>query len=183
LVAALRAGDERAFADLIAAHHALLIRVALRYVASRAVAEEVVQETWLGVLNGLDRFQERSSLRTWIVRIASNIARTRAVREARCLPFSSVDGDDDWPGSPVAVRTPEERVLSRETRRVILGAIDRLPPAQRLVVTLRDVEGWSAREACQALAISDVNQRVLLHRARCKVRAALEHNRDLAVSA
>jgi RNA polymerase sigma-70 factor, ECF subfamily len=197
LVEALRAGDEDAFVGLIRAHHSMLLRVAMTYVSSRAVAEEVVQETWLGVLKGLDRFEGRSSLKTWIFRIASNIACTRAVRESRCMPFSSLPGTDaerqepsvdpdrflpsdharypgHWDRGPAAWQTPEERLLSGETRGVILAAIEELPPAQRLVLTLRDIEGWSGDEACQALELTDANQRVLLHRARSKVRAALE---------
>jgi RNA polymerase sigma-70 factor, ECF subfamily len=199
LIEALKAGDETAFVELIPAHHSMLLRVAMTYVSSRAVAEEVVQETWLGVLNGLDRFEARSSLKTWIFKIAANIARTRAVRESRCLPFSSLprtdaDGHDPavdpdrflapdharspshWARGPAAWETPEERLLSDETRDVILAAIEQLPPAQRLVITLRDIEGWSADEACQALELSDGNQRVLLHRGRSKVRAALERH-------
>jgi RNA polymerase sigma-70 factor (ECF subfamily) len=172
----------------------MLVRVAMTYVSSRAVAEEVVQETWLGVLKGLDRFERRSSLKTWIFRIAANIARTCAVREGRCLPFSSLTEMDDersvnpdrffppdhprypghWARGPAAWETPEERLLSGETRDVILAAIEQLPAAQRLVVTLRDVEGWSAEETCHALELTDGNQRVLLHRGRSKLRAALE---------
>jgi RNA polymerase sigma-70 factor (ECF subfamily) len=187
LIEALRAGDETAFVDLIHAHHSLLIRVAMTYVSSRAVAEEVVQDTWLGVLNGLDRFEGRSSLKTWIFSIASNIARTRGACESRCLPFSSLPGrraerpepyPDHWPRGPVPWQTPEERLLSGEARGVIIGAIEQLPPAQRLVLTLRDLDGWSADEACQALELTDGNQRVLLHRARSKVRAALERYRS-----
>jgi RNA polymerase sigma-70 factor (ECF subfamily) len=187
LIKALKAGDETAFVDLVHAHHAVLLRVAMTYVSSRAVAEEVVQETWLGVLKGLARFEGRSSLKTWIFKIAANIARTRAVREGRCLPFSSLPGSDDepsvdpdrffpghWARGPASWEIPEGRLLSGETRNVILAAIEQLPTAQRLVVTLRDVEGWSADETCQALDVSDGNQRVLLHRARSKLRAALE---------
>ena len=194
LVKALRDGDETAFLDLINAHNSSLLRVAMTFVSSRAVAEEVVQETWLGVLNGLDRFEGRSSLKTWIFQIAANIARTRAVREWRCVPFSSLTANDaepsvdpdrffppdharfpgHWARRPASWETPEEQLLSRETQDVILAAIEQLPPAQRLVVTLRDVEGWSADEACQALELTDANQRVLLHRARSKLRAALE---------
>jgi RNA polymerase sigma-70 factor, ECF subfamily len=199
LIEALRAGDESAFVELIHAHHSVLLRVAMTYVSSRAVAEEVVQDTWLGVLKGLDRFEGRSSLKTWIFKIAANIARTRAMREGRCRPFSSlaagegersersVDPDrffppdhprhpGHWSRGPAAWETPEERLLSGETRDVILAAIEQLPPAQRLIVTLRDVEGWSADDACQALELTDGNQRVLLHRARSKLRAALEHH-------
>jgi RNA polymerase sigma-70 factor (ECF subfamily) len=197
VVAALRAGDEEAFVALVRAHHSLLHRTAMTYVSSRAVADEVVQETWLGVLAGLERFEARSSLRTWIFHIAANIARTRAARERRCRPFSSIAGGDRdadgpavdpdrflsadhpaWPGhwacAPSAWAKPEERLLSRETREVIRAAIEALPRAQRLAVTLRDVEGWSPEEACDALHVTPANQRVLLHRARTKVRAALE---------
>ena len=196
LIEALRAGDEDAFVELIHAHHAVLMRVVMTYVSSRAVAEEVVQETWLGVLKGLDRFEGRSSLKTWIFKIASNIARTRAVRESRCLPFSSLTDTDAepsvdpdrffppdharfpgrWAREPAAWETPEDRLLSGETRGVILAAIEQLPRAQRLVVTLRDVEGWSADETCEALEVTGSNQRVLLHRGRSKLRAALERH-------
>ncbi len=200
-IRALKAGDERAFCVLVEAHGALLLRVAMTYVPSRAVAEEVVQETWLGVLKGLDRFEGRASLKTWIFSIAANIARTRAVRERRSLPFSALAGaeasDDEpavdadrflpadhpqWPGhwasAPTAWESPEERLLAAETRDVLLAAIAQLPPAQRLVVTLRDIHGWSAEEACEALGVREGNQRVLLHRARSKVRAALERHLD-----
>ena len=199
VVAALRAGDEAAFVDLVRAQHSILHRTAMAHVQSRAVADEVVQETWLAVLAGLEGFEGRSSLRTWIFRIAANIARKRAVREMRCRPFSSLLADDgvaagpavdpscflpgdhsEWPGhwasAPVSWDTPEERLLSRETQDVIAGAIEALPRAQRLVVTLRDVEGWSSEEACDALGLSPGNQRVLLHRARAAVRSALERH-------
>jgi RNA polymerase sigma-70 factor (ECF subfamily) len=194
LVAALRAGDETAFAELVREYHASLLRVARIYVSSRAVAEEVVQETWLGVLNGLDRFEERSSLKTWIFRILTNIAKTRAQREGRTLPLSalqdpgrvpepSVDPDRfldsehaRWPGhwalKPQA--WPEERLLAAETRERIGTAIEALPATQRAVITLRDVQGWDTEEVCNALGITETNQRVLLHRARSKVRAALD---------
>src|SRR6476659_2440953 len=174
LVEALRAGDEHAFVALIRAYHSALLRTAMTFVSTRAVAEEVVQETWLGVVKGIDRFEGRSSLKTWIFKIASNIARTRATREGRCRPFSalaaaeversepSVDPDrflpadhprfpGHWARAPVAWQIPEERLLSGETRDVIRDAVERLPAAQRLVITLRDIEGWSADEACQAL--------------------------------
>ena len=194
LVEALRAGDEQAFAALTREYHAALLRVALMYVTSRAVAEEVVQETWLAVLKGIDRFEGRSSLKTWIFRILTNIAKTRAQREGRTLPFSAlqqpaavpepaVEADrflppdhERWPGhwasKPVA--WPEDRLLAAETRDRIEAAIETLPPTQRAVISLRDVEGWSAEETCNALGVSETNQRVLLHRARSKVRAALE---------
>jgi len=203
VVAALRAGDEAAFVALVRGLHALLHRTAMTYVPSRAIADEVVQETWLAVVEGLDRFEGRSSLRTWIFRIAANIARSRGGREGRCRPFSSFGGGADrpavdpdrflpagrsaWPGRwacpPAAWETPEEHLLARETQDVIRAAIDRLPASQRLVVTLRDVEGWDAAEACAALEISAANQRVLLHRARARVRDALEAHLGRAPSA
>src|SRR3954454_14574375 len=204
LVEALRAGDEDAFVELIRAHHSVLLRVAMIYVSSRPVAEEVVHETWLRVLNGLDRFQGDSSLKTWIFKIASNIARTRALREGRCRPFSSlisadartepsVDPDRFFPAdhprfpgrwalAPHAWQIAEERVVESETRDVIREAVELLPAAQRLVITLRDIEGWSADETCRALELTEGDQRVLLHRARCTVRAALERHLSPAES-
>lgn len=196
VVRALRDRDEAAFATLARDYHSSLLRVAQIYVSSRAVAEEVVQETWVGVLNGLDRFEGRSSLKTWVFRILTNIAKTRAQREGRTIPFSAlerpgavpkaaVDADrfrppDDpaWPGHwsspPTEWGAPEERLLGSEVRELVSGAIERLPPAQRAVITLRDVEGWPADEVCNALGVTETNQRVLLHRARSKVRRALE---------
>jgi RNA polymerase sigma-70 factor (ECF subfamily) len=170
------------------------VRVARIYVSSLATAEEVAQETWLGVLNGLSRFEGRSSLRTWIFRILTNIAKTRAVRDGRTLPFSAlqdpgrvpeaaVDADrfldpehPRWPGH-WALRPepwPEEALLAAETRERLEAAIEALPATQRAVLSLRDVEGWSSEEVRNALDLSETNQRVLLHRARAKVRAALE---------
>jgi RNA polymerase sigma-70 factor (ECF subfamily) len=165
-----------------------MLRVALFFVPSRAVAEEVVADTWLAVLTGLERFEERSSLKTWLFRILTNKAKTRGRREARTLPFSSFVGDGDegetavdadrfardghWSAPPRGV--PEERLLAGETRAVIDAAIAALPPNQRAVITLRDVDGLSAEEACNVLGLSETNQRVLLHRARAKVRAAFE---------
>jgi RNA polymerase sigma-70 factor, ECF subfamily len=195
LIESLKAGDEQAFAWLLDEYSSALFRVAMAHVGTRAVAEEVVQETWLGVINGIDRFEARSSLKTWIFRILTNTANTRGPRERRMVPFSalgtaedddpSVEADrffspdharypDHWSLGPTAWETPEEGLLSGETREVILRAIDELPEAQRTVVTLRDVQGWSPEEVCDALRLSDGNQRVLLHRARTKVRAALE---------
>jgi RNA polymerase sigma-70 factor (ECF subfamily) len=196
LVQALRDGEEAAFASLVDRYSGALMRLARMYVSSAAVAEEVVQETWLGVIRGIDRFEGRSSLKTWIFRILVNNAKTRGQRESRSLPFSSVahPGDEDdpsvdpdrflpsddpkrpggWALGPTPWPTPEERLLSGETRDLILEAINELPPAQREVVTLRDVEGWSSKDVCNALEITETNQRVLLHRARSKVRAALE---------
>lgn len=195
LVEGLRARDEAAFALLIRRYGASMLRLAQLYVRSRAVAEEVVQDAWLGVLNGIERFERRSSLKTWLFRILTNTAKTRALREGRSVPFSalgheqseepSVEADrflgpdtrypGHW-GSPPArwEGAPEERLLGSETLEVISAAIDTLPPAQALVITMRDIEGFTAGEVCNALEISETNQRVLLHRARTKVRRALE---------
>jgi RNA polymerase sigma-70 factor (ECF subfamily) len=194
LIAALRARDESAFAELMREYNAALLRVAQIYVSSRAVAEEVLQETWIGVLNGIDGFEARSSLKTWIFRILTNIAKTRGQREGRTVPFSAlerpdavpeaaVDADrflppdhERWPGHWAAKPEPwpEDRLIAGETREVVQRAIEELPPAQRAVISLRDVEGWSPEEACNALGVTETNQRVLLHRARSKVRQVLE---------
>ncbi len=194
LVEALRAGDEDAFARLVREYQPSLVRVARIYVSSQAAAEEVAAETWLAVLNGLDRFEGRSSLRTWIFRILTNIAKTRGQRDGRTLPFSALadpgrvpeaalDADrfldpehPRWPGH-WAVRPepwPEDAVIAAETQARLAEAIEALPPAQRAVISLRDVEGWSSEEVRNALELSETNQRVLLHRARAKVRRALE---------
>jgi len=194
LVAALRAGDETAFMMLVERYQPSMLRIARMYVSTRAVAEEVVQEAWLGVLNGLDTFEGRSSLRTWIFRILTNIAKTRGQRETRSAPFSSVWATEDedpleldrffpeghasaggWSRPPEPWETePEARLLSRETLDRVAKAIEGLPPAQREVIRLRDVLGWSSEEVRNALDLSETNQRVLLHRARAKVRRALE---------
>ncbi len=193
LVEALRAGDEAAFAEIVRAYNSSLLRVAQIYVGSRALAEDVVGETWLAVLNGIDRFEGRSSLKTWIFRILANRAKTRAQRERRTIPFSALDpgrvpepaleperfrGPEDsrWPGHWAVPPQPwpEEALLSTETRNKLAEAIEMLPAGQRAVISLRDIEGWSAQEVCNALDISETNQRVLLHRARSKVRKALE---------
>lgn len=193
-VAALLAGDEEAFQELVRRYHGSLLRLAMTYVRPRSAAEEVVQDTWLGVLRGLPAFEGRSSLRTWIYRILVNQARTRGVRESRSVPFSSLSGDDEpavdpdrflppshpayaghWAAAPRAWDdVPEAVLLAAETRAEVLRAIDELPPQQREVITLRDVEGWSSAEVRAALELSESNQRVLLHRARSKVRARLE---------
>ena len=198
LLARLRDGDERAFEVVVESYYPAMLAVARGYVRSRAVADEVVQEAWLGALNGLDRFEGRSSLRTWVLQIVANIARTRAVREARSVPFSSfaVEGeepaveperfrgpDDPYPGhwksSPTDWRTlPEQRLLSAETLGLVQSAIDDLPETQRTVITLRDVTGCSSEEVCEALGISEGNQRVLLHRARARVRGQIERYID-----
>jgi RNA polymerase sigma-70 factor (ECF subfamily) len=177
-----------------------MLRVAMMYVSSRAVAEEVVQEAWLGVLAGLERFEGRSSLKTWIFRILTNTAKTRGEREGRSVPFSSLAGDAEgedpvveadrflgsdhrwsghWASSPRSPRdVPEERLLATEARDRIAAAIATLPPNQRAVITLRDVDGFTAEEAREILDVSEANQRVLLHRARAKVRQALEDYLD-----
>jgi RNA polymerase sigma-70 factor, ECF subfamily len=189
LVVALRNGEESAFRALVEMYHAMLVRVARMYVSTQAAAEEVAADTWLAVLEGIDRFEERSSLKTWIFRILTNKAKTRGMREARSLPFSSFEAeqpavdadrfngpDHNWPGhwaSPPQA-FPEERLLAAETRQVIEDAIAKLPPTQQAVIRLRDVEGWSAEDVCNALTLTETNQRVLLHRARSAVRRALE---------
>ncbi len=188
LLARLRAGEEDAFMALVEKYGPSLLRVAQLFVPSRAVAEDVVSETWLAVVTGLERFEERSSLKTWLFSILTNKAKTRGQRESRTVPFSSFvgDGDEDdtavdvdrfvrdghWAAPPRGV--PEERLLAGEVRGVIDAAIAALPPNQRSVITLRDVEGLSSEEACNVLGLSETNQRVLLHRARAKVRAAFE---------
>jgi RNA polymerase sigma-70 factor (ECF subfamily) len=194
LVQRLRGGDESAFAELIDHYGMTMLRVAQMYVRDRSTAEEVVQETWLAVLNGIDRFEERSSLKTWLFRILTNRAKTRGERDGRMVPFSSLAGanpeadepsvdpdrflgpDSAHPGAWAAppVGWPQEKLLERETLGVIEMAIDKLPEAQREVILLRDVDGWEPMEVSDVLGITDGNQRVLLHRARSKVRAALE---------
>jgi RNA polymerase sigma-70 factor, ECF subfamily len=197
LVRALRAGDEDAFITLVRRHHALMLRVALGYVRTQAVAEEVVQETWCAVLAGIDRFEGRATLKTWIMRILANRAKTRGQREARCVPFSAIGGveDDDgpavdpdrflpadhprypnhWAAAPATwSQMPDERLLAAEAQERIRCAIASLPARQQAVISLRDVEGWSPEEVCELLDLSEGNQRVLLHRARSHVRAELE---------
>jgi RNA polymerase sigma-70 factor (ECF subfamily) len=196
LVERLRDGDERAFEEVVESLFPAMMAVARGYVRSRAVADEVVQDAWLGVLRGLDRFEGRSSLRTWVLHIVANIARTRAVREARSVPFSSFElegeepvieperfrGPEDpfpghWKSYPTDWGTwPEQQLLARETLEIVERAIDELPAMQRIVITLRDVTGCSAEEVCDVLGIGDGNQRVLLHRARARVRAQLERH-------
>jgi RNA polymerase sigma-70 factor, ECF subfamily len=195
LVERLRAGDEAAFMTLVTQLQPAMLRVARMYVSTTAVAEEVVQETWLGVLRGLHSFEGRSSLRTWIFRILTNIAKTRGQREGRSMPFASLAGDDvdapavdpsrfdspegssrggwstlpdDWTG------IPEDRLLGHETLDIISRAIATLPPMQAEVIRLRDALGWTSEEVRNALDLTETNQRVLLHRARAKVRGALE---------
>lgn len=197
LIAALRRGDEAAFSTMVDRYHPGLVRVAMLYVADRATAEEVAQETWLGVLQGLDRFEARSSLKTWIFRILANQAKKRGGREGRSVPFSAFAYPDATADDPAVDaerffplghedaghwrsqlrdwrEIPESVLLAEEACDQLRRAIDELTPTQQEVITLRDVQGWSADEVCNLLRISDTNQRVLLHRARSKVRRALE---------
>lgn len=199
LLRALRQGDESAFVTLVGRYHASLLRVALLYVRDRAVAEEVVQDTWVGVLRHLDTFEPRASLKTWMFRILVNRAKTSAQREGRSIPFSATwdameEGDEPampadrfQPDDPSSSRpgwwatpprdwgaTPEDAVLAGETRAYLRSAIAALPASQREVITLRDIEGLPASDVCNVLGVSEINQRVLLHRARAKVRQALE---------
>lgn len=193
LVVALRKGDESAFGWLIDTYSASLHRVALNFVSSAAMADEVVQETWLGVIKGIDRFEQRSSLKTWIYRILTNIARTKGARESRSVPFSSVTMDDDYGGvfpedrfrpdgeewsgwwiDPAKPWQPADQFDRAETMRRVRDAIASLPPSQRIVISLRDIDGWCSDEVCGLLDITPVNQRVLLHRARAGVRAKLD---------
>ena len=189
LVEALRRGDEAAFAALVDRYSRPMLRLAATYVRSPALAEEVVQEAWLGVVAGIDRFEGRSSLKTWIFRILTNTAQTRGAREARSVPFSSLEREGEgepavdperfaaegfWASPPRSWDVPDERLLSKETRERVAQAIETLPPMQRTVISLRDVEGWSSEEVRNVLELSETNQRVLLHRARSRVRSELE---------
>ncbi|MDX6666239.1 MAG: hypothetical protein QOG68_2445 [Solirubrobacteraceae bacterium] len=194
LLPRLRARDEAAFAELVRAWSPSMLRVARMYTSSRAVAEEVVQEAWLGVLQGIDRFEGRSSLKTWVFRILVNRAMTRGAREARSVPFAALAGDEAGRDEPAVDpsrftregawaspprrwdESPELALRSAETLEAVRAAIAALPPMQRLVITMRDLEGFGSEETRNALEISETNQRVLLHRARAKVRAALEQH-------
>ena len=191
LVERVRAGDEEAFAELVMRYHRLMRRVARGYVRTDAIADEIVQESWIAVLRGIDRFEGRSSFKTWLLRIVANRAMTQGVKEARSVPFASLEdeGADEPSVSPESFRPagepgagawstppepwPEDQLLATETRQVIERAIDELPPLQRAVVWMRDVEGWTSEDVQEALDISAANQRVLLHRGRQRVRAAL----------
>ena len=184
LIRLLRAGDEDAFAALVERHHAAMVRLARGYVRSRAVAEEVAQDAWLGLLRGLDGFQERSSLRTWLLRIVVNRAISTGLRERRHLPVDDSEleeengrfSQDGWWVTPPAHWADEaiDRITAPEVAAHVRGLIDELPPGQRQVVTLRDVEGLPSEEVCTILGISEGNQRVLLHRARARLRRELE---------
>ena len=190
LVRALQRGDERAFNDVVEKWSGMMLRLAISHVESRAVAEEVVQDAWLTVLRSLGRFESRSALRTWVLGIVVNCARSRARRERRAVPVSSESAPavdparflpsnhprwpHHWAAEPTEWRTPEAELLAGETRKAMREAIDALPSAQREVLVLRDVEGLPSAEVCNILALTDTHQRVLLHRARSRVRHALE---------
>lgn len=191
LVDAIKRGDEDAFARLVDTYHSSMLRLARVFVPTRAVAEDVVQETWLAVIQGIDRFEGRSSLKTWLFRILTNRAKTRGEREGRAVPFSSAWRDElepdepavdprrfhdgAWTSLPASVPSaPDEHAEARELGKVVERAVKKLPPTQREVITLRDIEGLPAEEVCSLLEISEGNQRVLLHRARSKVRADVE---------
>jgi RNA polymerase sigma-70 factor (ECF subfamily) len=196
LVAALRRGDEVAFEWLIEQYHTSMVRLARLYTSSHEVAEEAVQETWMGFLKGLDRYEARCSVKTWLFTILTNCAKTRGQREGRSVCFSSLAGSetqsgeaavpdelfradepwhDHWVSGPSNWKeTPEDCMLAEETRAFIEGAIEALPVTQRAVITLHDIDGWRPEEICNILGIMETNQRVLLHRARSRVRLALE---------
>lgn len=195
LVARLRDGDEAAFALLLDRWSGGLLRLARSFVSTEASAAEVVQETWLAVIEGIDRFEGRSSLKTWVYRILTNTAKRRGLREYRVVPLTSVDdsgptvdpgrfrpAEDPFPGHwwefPAAWPTPEGGLLLTETRKRLAAALAELPDRQRLVITLRDVEGYSSEEVCELLEITRANQRVLLHRARAFLRGKLEEYYD-----
>jgi RNA polymerase sigma-70 factor (ECF subfamily) len=197
LLSALKRRDETAFVALVERYQRPLLRLALVYCRSMAIAEEIVQDTWLGVIQGIDRFEGRASFKTWLFQILVNRARTRAEREGRDVSFSSLAEEAEGPGEPAV---PPERfrpiddkwpnnwalpphswgesadagLLAGETMDLVKRAIAQLPSAQQQVITLRDVEGWPAEDVCNVLMISETNQRVLLHRARSRVRGALE---------
>jgi RNA polymerase sigma-70 factor (ECF subfamily) len=193
LIRALRQGDERAFEEMFDRYHGALVHLAMAYVHDRTVAEDVAQDAWLGLLQSLPRFEGRSSLKTWLFRILMNCARANRRREARTVPFSTLG--EPWEEDGLVVEPerflpaefrwaaqwavppdewPEEHLLDMETTAFLQQAIDHLPPTQRVVLTLRDIEGWASSDVCEALEISEVHQRVLLHRARSHIRDVLE---------
>ncbi len=193
LVARLRAGEESALTELVRRYHGTLLRIALALLPNRAIAEEVVQDTWACVVDGLDAFEGRSTLKTWICRILTNRAKTRLIREARSVSFSALrDSDSDepavdsarfssdgrWAEAPCRwnYNTPEKLLMQKEAMGCLERALQELPAAQRAVVTLRDVEGLDSDEVCNVLSIGETNQRVLLHRGRSKLRQALEEH-------
>lgn len=174
LVRALAAGEPRAYNELVGRHHHSLVRLARNFVRSEAIAEEVAQDTWCGVITGIGGFGGRSSLKTWIFAICVNRARTRGARERRTIPFSSLGAPvDDHGGEVRAWENPQRRAVSLELRTDLRVALARLPERQRLVVTLRDVEGLEIEEIGRLLAVTAGNTRVLLHRGRARLSAIL----------
>ena len=193
LITALKAGDEAVFCELVERWGGVMLRVAMLHAGNRAVAEEVVQDAWLTLLRSLDRFERRSALRTWVLGIVINVARARARAErraaaavepdhdaavdpARFLPADHPRWPHHWASEPRPWPTPEQDLLAGETHQVMIDAINALPPAQREVLILRDVEGMPAEDVCNVLHITNTHQRVLLHRGRSRVRAALERH-------
>lgn len=184
LLAALRAGDEHAFVTLVRRHHSAMLRLAAGYVPSAAVAEEVVQDAWLAVLRGIDGFEGRSTLRTWLLRIVVNRARSAGLRERRTVAVpdpepavdpSRFDASGSWASPPERwAQEAHDRLRAAAIAARLRVAVGELPPRQREVVMLRDVEGLSSGEVCSALDISEANQRVLLHRGRSRLRQVLE---------
>ena len=190
LVERILAGEEQAFVELVEAHHASMLRLAHAYVSSTSVASEVVQETWMAVLKGLARFEGRAALKTWIFRILTNRAKTRGVKEGRSIPFTAMEPEDrepavdpaqfsrkgSWTEAPSQweVTTPEDMLERKQAMAALKEALELLPPQQRLVVTMRDVEGLDSKDVCNVLEISETNQRVLLHRGRSKLRRLLD---------
>jgi len=194
LVERAQAGDEEAYAILVRRYSPSMVRLARMYVPTAALAEDVVQETWVAVLRGLERFEGRSSFKTWLFRILVNRAKTRGVREHRSIPFASLGGDSGEDGDDGPTVAPErfgrdgawtsaprnweddpvQALDAKEAHRIVLEAIDTLPERQKVVITMRDLDGLSSEEVRNALDLSETNQRVLLHRARAKVRTALE---------
>jgi len=206
LVECIKRGEEQAFTELVERFHSPLLRMALTFVHCEAVAEEVVQDTWMAVLDGINRFEGRSSLKTWIFKILMNRAKSQGVRESRYVEFpgksssseqggsnswdesSAVLGEEGWPGSSKDLPSlqtdvsPERQSMNKELVERIYRAIGTLPILQRKVILMRDVEGFESGEVCRMLGVSDTNQRVLLHRARTKVRQALEQYMERSLS-
>ena len=182
LLRRLRAGDEAAFSGLVDSLHGALRRLAEAFVGRGPAADDVVQDTWIAVLDGLSRFEGRSSLRTWVGSILVNRARTRRARDHREQTLFAVPTEDlpdegsfsalgFWSDHPPPL--PDDAIAQKRARQILLDAIEQLPEGQRVVVTLRDVSEWSAEEVCNVLGLTETNQRVLLHRARTRLRAAL----------
>lgn len=186
LIAQLRQGDERAFRALVVTYQPAMIRVAQALLPSRGLAEEATQETWLGVLRGLERFEERATFKTWLFAILVNQARSLAARERRSVPFDHTSdaraedparfaADGSWSQPPVPFTEEiEERLFHAPLLDRLAPALEELPPAQRVVVTLRDIEGLTSNDVCEMLSITPANQRVLLHRARAGLRRSIE---------